>query len=1011
MNDSLDDIESTSSSNYNNNSDSYYSLDEFLPSVCSKDTNARLDIYSRLEEYLKNEHTNLHCMDMNQFCNAILAWISSSNFKISINGLTIIQLLIQRLTEPLRNYSTEIVTVIVDRLADGKEQVRFASKNILIFMMASYTPNFIWEKLTIGFNHKLPKVREETLALLEDTLNKFGAQNLQLNKLVTSIVKLLGDANQFVRDKSFETIIEIYKHVGDRLRMDLKKKQLPEAKIKLIFNKFDEVIRNGELKEEAKQSNNKSSDLVDSTSTSNNTNTCASLPPTTAKQSNSSKMIPSSRSNMALLSSNRTGSAASSANQGGIDEETFMNAFETVPKIQIYSAKDLDQQMSQIIDCLSDTENDWVKRVDSLKRIRSLAIACANQYDDEFFACLKQLAVSFTLQIKDLRSQIVREACITIAYLSQCVGNRLEHFVELSMPHLINLIQNSAKIMALSGVVAIRFIIENTHSARLIPLIASSISSRSKEIRRYCCEFLNQLLQTWEIYHLEKHVQLIQTCIKKGLADADQEARVFSRKAFWSFSSHYPQAADNLLVSLDVKTQKLLQTGGQGGTFGSVKSLKDGYSSNNYSGNYSASNYNDSVDNGSRYGTVKQSAIHSNAQNTPASKIKRSTSAVDIKNPRTNSALSSRIPVPGDSATSTRSTTSRIPTCINPTPKSHLGSARIAHSQPGSRSTSPTPKYSYITHNNHGGFLTSPMTINNATNYNLNSSFNNNNSTINNNNDLALTPNGGSAKVNGVYGSANRSLTSSATKSKIPTSSRNSSRESSPGRRSNYGSSYGKVPGRRLFSRQLTNNSDSEQAIANAMTSKYRMKRWDDSDEASETSSICSERSFSSSIGGTRITEDMNEAITCLSSSQWSDRRDGLVNLKNMMTAGRIFSRQEIKRLCEIFSKLFHDQHVKVFTLFLDALTDFIRSYKRDLKEWLYVLLTRLLTKIGSESSPSIYHKLCSCLEITRSSFDLDLQFKILIQFIKENTTQTSNLKVKVAVLKFLQDHMSNGSG
>jgi hypothetical protein len=28
------------------------------------------------------------------------------------------------------------------------------------------------------------------------------------------------------------------------------------------------------------------------------------------------------------------------------------------------------------------------------------------------------------------------------------------------MPHLINLIQNSAKIMALSGVVAIRFIIE-----------------------------------------------------------------------------------------------------------------------------------------------------------------------------------------------------------------------------------------------------------------------------------------------------------------------------------------------------------------------------------------------------------------------------------------------------------------------------------------------------------------------------------------------------------------------
>jgi len=147
----------------------------------------------------------------------------------------------------------------------------------------------------------------------------------------------------------------------------------------------------------------------------------------------------------------------------------------------------------------------------------------------------------------------------------------------------------------------------------------------------------------------------------------------------------------------------------------------------------------------------------------------------------------------------------------------------------------------------------------------------------------------------------------------------------------------------------------------------------------------------------------MNDAITCLSSSQWSDRRDGIVNLKNMMKMGRIFSRQELKRLCEIFTKILQDQHVKVFSLFLDLLGDFIRVYKRDLKEWLFVLLTRLLMKLGTENLTSVYQKICACLEVIRSSFDLDLQFKILIQFIKENTNQT-NLKGKVAVLKYLQD-------
>jgi hypothetical protein len=53
---------------------------------------------------------------------------------------------------------------------------------------------------------------------------------------------------------------------------------------------------------------------------------------------------------------------------------------------------------------------------------------------------------------------------------------------------------------------------------------------------------------------------------------------VFLFRAFWSFHSYYPHLADNLLNSLDSKTQKLLQTGSQG-AFGSVKSLKEGYTS------------------------------------------------------------------------------------------------------------------------------------------------------------------------------------------------------------------------------------------------------------------------------------------------------------------------------------------------------------------------------------------------------------------------------------------------
>lgn len=48
--------------------------------------------------------------------------------------------------------------------------------------------------------------------------------------MVIHILKLLTDSNQMVRDKALETLIEVYRHVGDKLRNDLRKKQLPEAK-------------------------------------------------------------------------------------------------------------------------------------------------------------------------------------------------------------------------------------------------------------------------------------------------------------------------------------------------------------------------------------------------------------------------------------------------------------------------------------------------------------------------------------------------------------------------------------------------------------------------------------------------------------------------------------------------------------------------------------------------------------------------------------------------------------
>jgi len=87
--------------------------------------------------------------------------------------------------------------------------------------------------------------------------------------------------------------------------------------------------------------------------------------------------------------------------------------------------------MQDINKILSDPNNDWEKRNAAvelfkiapkyvmfqiqLKKLRSLIMGGANEFDD-FATELRNLEVPFQLAVKDLRSQVVRESCITIRY-------------------------------------------------------------------------------------------------------------------------------------------------------------------------------------------------------------------------------------------------------------------------------------------------------------------------------------------------------------------------------------------------------------------------------------------------------------------------------------------------------------------------------------------------------------------------------------------------------------------
>nr|XP_021381785.1 CLIP-associating protein 1 isoform X5 [Lonchura striata domestica] len=1030
------------------------SMEYCLAQVLQKDVGKRLQVGQELIDYFSDKQKSADLEHDQTMLDKMVdglatSWVNSSNYKVVLLGIDIISALVSRLQDRFKAQIGTVLPSLLDRLGDSKDSVREQDQTLLLKIMEqAANPQYVWDRMLGGFKHKNFRTREGICLCLIATLNASGAQSLTLSKIVPHICNLLGDPNSQVRDAAINSLVEIYRHVGERVRADLSKKGLPQSRLNVIFTKFDEVQKSGNMVQTSVDKIFDDEDSVDGNR------------PSSASSSTSSKAPANSR-RVGMGTTRRLGSAAlgsksSTAKEGAgaVDEEDFIKAFEDVPTVQIYSSRDLEESINKIREILSDDKHDWEQRVSALKKIRSLLLAGAAEYDN-FFQHLRLLDGAFKLSAKDLRSQVVREACITLGHLSSVLGNKFDHGAEAIMPTIFNLIPNSAKVMATSGVVAVRLIIRHTHIPRLIPIITSNCTSKSVAVRRRCFEFLDLLLQEWQTHSLERHISVLAETIKKGIHDADSEARIEARKCYWGFHSHFSREAEHLYHTLESSYQKALQSHLKNSD--SIVSLPQSDRSSS-SSQESLNRPLSAKRSPTGSTTSRASTVSTKSVSTPGS-LQRSRSDVDVnaaasaKSKVTSSGastpFSSAAALPPGSYASLDGTTSKTEgrirtrrqssgsaTSVTSTPADTRGRSRakvVSQSQrsrsanpagAGSRSSSPGK----LLGSSYGGLSSGtsrvqPVPSSSEKRSKIPRSQGCSRETSPNRIGLARSsriPRPSMSQGCSRDTSRESSRDTSPARGFPPLASRRHSRSTSAlstadsvGQSDRFGLGQpGRMPASVNAMRVLSTSTDLEAAVADALKKPVRRRyepygMYSDDDANSDASSACSERSYGSRNGGIphylRQTEDVAEVLNHCASSNWSERKEGLIGLQNLLKSQRTLSRVELKRLCEIFTRMFADPHSKrVFSMFLETLVDFIIIHKDDLQDWLFVLLTQLLKKMGADLLGSVQAKVQKALDVTRDSFPFDQQFNILMRFIVDQT-QTPNLKVKVAILKYIE--------
>jgi len=975
-------------------------LDQFVTDLSTVDTKKKITHGQNVINYLGDQNNTIECEDMGAFIDALVPWMQSSNFKVSQNGLDIVGFLIDRLSGDFKPYLNTILASCVDRLGDTREVVREKANIALCKLMdATIAPQPLFEKIHAAFTHKNSRVREEVLLLLQNTLNAHGAGSLTVSKLIPSIVQSMSDPQAAVRDAAVQTLVEIYRHVGERVRLDLQRKQsLPSNKLANLMTKFDDVRTSGNMMPTATLAigtiEGRAEDETDGRAGAKSASAksrSSSVPANRERKTFTAPKPPSAdgRGLSAAVRrhpSVRYGSSSSGGGQAGaVDEESFLAAFEDVKKVTIFSGRALEEELNKIHTVLNNDKTDWKQRIESLSMVRAWIVAGAGQFE-ELSNCLKSLEYPFESCVKDLRSQVVRECCITVAFMSHTLSHKVDRFLEFLLPPLINLIQNSAKVMATSGIVCLRMVLNNTFSPRFIPIICQHVTSKSKEIRRHTCELLDVVLHTWPTHSLERHVAVLQEAIKKGISDADPDARTFARKAYWGFAEHFKEQADSLLNALEPTYKRLLQ--GEMSNSSSSNSLnlpqpRLSVRSRQSSVTGSQENLIDSQP--SKPPTRVMSSGSATLGRKPSSGIPKWSASPGKEGKEPTEPNGTPGPVTGMSDAMTRSTLSRQSSLSNGSPRhTPPGRSNSAIDATAARRASVRQQYSQRGRlgqiSSGGGTLSRPRKSSEA------------------------GPGGGLPSGTPDRNGRPRSRAGGVSQSQP------GSRSASPSSIKSYHT---------YFDNPTTPYSTATKSPRKKSAGPF--DGFDNSDE-SETSSLCSEKSFDygrgrpSDLGvwlGSRerlygqnwdnvSIQDITDIIANCASTHWADRKDGLIGLQSYFREGRMLSGSELRRVTDIFTKMFMDAHTKVFALFLETLCELVSSHKADLYDWLYILLTRLLNKLGADLLGSVVHKINRTLDVVRESFSYEDQLMVIFKFLVDQT-QTPNSKVKLATLQYLK--------
>lgn len=586
----------------------------------------RLKLGNVILNEISQRKVSPHPKLVNDFLDVMSGWLTGSNFKVTIIGLEILDAALRTSPEVLASYYFDRLSVLIERMGDAKVQVREMAINLCLQLayLENSSPVMLLDRLCVhgtGFEHKQWLVKVGSLNILREFLSSsFALVIQQAINLIPQMCRLTNDPNSEVRDASTTCLVDLMVYGGKPIIAKVAgTRLLNEQKMATLLQRYESTIATrGDLPPKhsipmestqiaapnARQNllrrslRSPAKIIHPSASTTSFTSSARlSTPPrttTTTTTTNAPSLSPAPSFNPSPLSlpspsnglnghgsgrsrdlarsslrapagmslSRYRSSSCAPAAQCAITLDDFKKAFGAVPKISIYSNTDVREKLEIANAVLRNANEDWSKRANQLKLIRSVVLNSDASIDRRLLLSLiNELADALEFSIRDLRSQIVREAAITCSFLFETFGMEVRGVAEAVLPAALAQVAVSTKIMASSAATLTVFIVQKIYTRQIFSTLFEISNSKSKEQRRQLANLLDTLISSWDLKTKQTVMKQLAQMVQNAICDADGETRAAGRKAFAKLEQLHGAAADQIFRDLDPAKQKMLRDG------------------------------------------------------------------------------------------------------------------------------------------------------------------------------------------------------------------------------------------------------------------------------------------------------------------------------------------------------------------------------------------------------------------------------------------------------------------